>query len=165
MSVRRSVLLAIPITLAVLTACSSEGGASSTGAAPTPPSAEQVTTVLVGKIPTVKLVKSYTAADDPNHQLGRPNGYTSKTAFSDSRIPADQVEGFDDDATDRGGSVEVFPDEAGATARKTYIQTLGKSLPLAVEYDYVHGGVLVRVAHELTPDQAKDYETATANLG
>lgn len=70
-----------------------------------------------GWVRTVTLVTSYTAADDPNHQLGRPHGYTSKTAFADSRVPQDQLGGLAPDASERGGSVEVFADEAGAQAR------------------------------------------------
>jgi hypothetical protein len=155
----------MPIMLVVLTACGTGGGPSTAGSdAAAPLTAEQVTSVLIGKIPTVKLVKAYTATDDPNHQLGRPNGYTSKTAFSDSRVPAGELEGQREDATERGGSVEVFADAASAKARMDYIQTIGKSLPLAVEYNYVNGPILVRVTNLLTPDQAKDYETATKEL-
>jgi hypothetical protein len=127
--------------------------------------AEQVTTKLVEKVPSVKLIKAYSSADDPNHQLGRPNGYTSKTAFSDSRVPAENLEFEADDAIARGGSVEVYPDAAGATARKEYIQAIGKGLPSAVEYDYVQGGVLIRVAKELTPEQAVEYEVVAKTLG
>lgn len=129
-------------------------------AATAPKTADDVTQQLGRKITGLKLVKAYTAADDPNHMLGRPNGYTSKTAFADSRVPADQVEGLASDAVERGGSVEVYPDEAGAKARMDYIQTIGKSLPMASEYDYLAGPVLVRVSRILTPDQAKEYEAA-----
>jgi hypothetical protein len=54
--------------------------------------ADDVTTLLQQKIAAVKPIKVSTAADDPNHLLGRPHGYTSKTAFADSRVPADEVE-------------------------------------------------------------------------
>lgn len=144
---------------ALLASCSTSSPAPAAATAP-PASAEQVVATLTSKIPTVKLVKTYTAEDDPNHLLGRPNGYTSKTAFADSRVPADQLQGTPDDSTDRGGSVEVFSDAVGAKARADYIQTVTKSLPAAAEYDYQAGGVLVRVSHLLTPDQAKGYEAA-----
>lgn len=144
----------------LLASCSS---ADSSTSAPAPArTADQVVSTLTGKIPTVKLVKAYTAEDDPNHLLGRPNGYTSKAAFADSRVPADQLQGDDADDTDRGGSVEVFPDEAGAKTRMDYIQTVTKGLPGAAEYDYVVGAVLVRVSHLLTPDQAAGYQAAAA---
>ncbi|MEV6621747.1 hypothetical protein AB0M83_23725 [Amycolatopsis sp. NPDC051106] len=52
---------------------------------------DDVTRTLAGKIATVKPFKSYTAEDDPNHLLGRPNGYTPKTAFTDSPRAADHT--------------------------------------------------------------------------
>jgi hypothetical protein len=165
--VRRTILVVIPIALAVLTAGCGSGSQPASSAAPAAQiavaakTAEQVVTAITGKIPTAKLVRTYTAADDANHLLGRPNGYTSKTAFSDSRVPVDQLGGAAADSGDRGGSVEVFADAAGAKARMDYIQAIGKSAPLFAEYDYANGPILVRVSKLLTPDQAKDYEAAT----
>ena len=136
MPVRRTIFVVIPIALAVLTAACGSGSKPASSAAPgaqlaaAPKTAEQVVTAITGKIPTVKLVRTFTAADDANHLLGRPNGYTSKTAFSDSRLPADQLGGTAADSGDRGGSVEVFADGAGAKARMDYIQAIGKSAAL-----------------------------------
>ena len=70
--------------------------------------AQQAVAALGESIPELKLVQVYTAANDPNHLLGRPGGYTSKAAFSDSRVSPADVEGLDKDAIERGGSVEVF---------------------------------------------------------
>ena len=143
--------------LLTATACSSSSSSSLT--------AEQVTQKLAEKIPTVSLTKTYNAQDDPNHLLGRPNGYLTKTAFADSRIPADQLP-EDKTQTEHGGGVEVFPDAAGAKARMDRIQEIAKSLGGMInEYDYVKGGVLVRVSKLLTPDQAKEYETALSAIG
>jgi hypothetical protein len=64
------------------------------------------------------------------------------------------------DAVEHGGSVGVFPDEAGAKARTDFIQTIAKSMPMVGGYDYLAGPVLVRVSRLLTPDQAKEYEAA-----
>jgi hypothetical protein len=137
--IRRTVL-AVAVYAAVLSlaACSSSGGAptatdSAGVVAPAEAtsgskSADGVTKTLTEKIPTVKLFKTYTAEDDPNHLLGRPNGYSSKTAFSDSRVKADDVEYTKEDAVERGGSVEVFADEAGATARMNFIQSVAKGM-------------------------------------
>jgi hypothetical protein len=50
--------------------------------------------------------------------------------------------------------VEVFADEQGAHNRTRYIQGIAAGLPMAVEYDYVSGSVLVRVGKALTPAQA-----------
>lgn len=150
-------LLAVAAAVA-LVSCSSSADTSAPTAAAV--SADQVVTTLASKIPTVKLVKTFTADDDPNHLLGRPNGYTSKTVFSDSRVPADQLTGLPADSADRGGSVEVFGDDAGAKARAAFIQGVAKGLPAAAEYDYQVGAVLVRVSRLLTPDQAKGFEAA-----
>lgn len=168
----------LAVTLVLVGACSSPStsnpsGSGSTGdpvaqAAPkpaAPKTAEEVTNALIQRVSTAKLLKTYTAADDPNSLLGRPNGYTSKTAFLDSRVPADKVEAQKPDAVERGGSIEVFADEAAAKARMKLIQEVSKGMPgFLGEYDYVSGGVLVRVSRYLTPDQAKEYETALAAI-
>lgn len=154
----KAIALAAAILLAATTACSSSGSSSAL-------TAEQVTQKLTEKIPSVSLTKTYTAEDDPNKLLGRPNQYTSKTAFADSRVPQ---EGLPDDKTqtEHGGGVEVFPDEAGATARRDRIQEIAKGMGgLISEYGYVKGGVLVRVSGKLTPEQAKEYETALDAIG
>lgn len=152
-------LTAIAAVLLALTGCSSSTPSSSAL------TAEQVTAKLTEKIPTVSLTKTFTAEDDPNKLLGRPGSYTSKTAFADSRVPKEGLPP-DNTHTEHGGGVEVFPDEAGATARKNQIQEISKSLGgLIAEYGYVKGGVLVRVSGKLTPDQAKEYETALAAIG
>ncbi len=127
--------------------------------------AEQVANVLrsAGAPLTVTLV--YTAESDPNKLLGRPGGYTSKIAFSDSRIPpAELGEGVAPDAIERGGSVEVYPTRAGAAARAQFIQAAlqGAQGVLGSEYDYTAGPVLVRVTGTLTPAQAGVYQRATA---
>jgi len=75
----------------------------------------------------------------PTRVLGRPNGYSSKIAFSDLRIPKDDIAYTDKDAIERGGSIEVYPDPAGAEARGTYIQEILKGSGLGSEYDYVKG--------------------------
>ncbi|MEU0536066.1 hypothetical protein [Amycolatopsis tolypomycina] len=170
MLIRRTVL-AVPVALATLSlaACSSSSSPTATNSADvvapaenssTPKTADGVTKTLGEKITTLKLTKTYTAENDPNHLLGRPNGYSSKTAFGDSRVKPDDVEYLDEDAVERGGSVEVFTTEDAAKARMDFIQTVAKGLPAVGEYDYVKGGVLVRVSRFLTPDQAKEYQAA-----
>ncbi|SFR28386.1 hypothetical protein SAMN04488564_113234 [Lentzea waywayandensis] len=160
----------------LLTACGSPSTSSPTGSTntpviqaenkpATPKTAEEVTNALAQKIPSLKLTKVFTAEDDPNKQLGRPNGYTSKTAFTDTRVAVEGLVAITkENDTLRGGGVEVFADEAAAKARMDYIQSIGKQTPLLVEYDYVTGGVLVRVSKQLTPTQAKEYETALAGI-
>ena len=101
----------------------------------------------------------YTAETDPNHQLGRPNGYASKVNFNDTRLKFS--ENFD---TDSGGSIEVYPSSSGASERKKYIDGIGKALPGLTEYSYLKGSILLRVSHVLTPDQAKEYEGALKKI-
>jgi hypothetical protein len=138
--------------------------ATSSSTPPAPKTAEEVGKALAGKVASSKVTVVYTAASDPNKLLGRPNGYLSKIAFSDSRVSPSDVEGTDSDAVERGGSVEVYADADGAKKRSDYIQAIAKGLPAAGEYDYLSGAVLVRVSRVLTPDQARDYETALKTI-
>jgi hypothetical protein len=148
------------------TGTSGTGTTSTTSSTPpAPKTAEEIGKALAAKVTSSKVTVVYTAANDPNKLLGRPNGYLSKVAFSDSRVSPSDVEGTGSDAVERGGSVEVFADADGAKKRSDYIQAIAKGLPAASEYDYLSGGVLVRVSRVLTPDQAKDYETALKAIG
>ena len=123
--------------------------------------AEQVVSDLAAAVGSVKPGVVYTAESDPNKLQGRPNGYMSKASFTDSRIKASDVRDTSSGSVDLGGSVEVYADEAGATARKQYIDGLMKGSPiLGTEYSYVDGPVLLRVSQALTPGQATEYETA-----
>lgn len=118
------------------------------------PTAEQIVKSLKKAGLPIGKYRVYTAATDPNKLLGRPGQYTSKVNFNDTRI------GFRSDySVDGGGAVEVFPDESGAKSRYSYLVALAKS-PLFAEYTYLQGKVVLRVAHELTPAQAKQYEVA-----
>ena len=114
----------------------------------------------------IKLIKVYTEEDDPNELLGRPGGYVAKSAFSDSRVKASAVKGTGADAIERGGSIEVYADRAGAVKRGEYIQTMTQAMQglAGREYDYVTGGVLVRVTASLTPTQAKTYQAAISKI-
>ncbi|MFJ6137620.1 hypothetical protein [Kitasatospora sp. NPDC092286] len=142
-------------TLAKDTAAAAPGTATTTA---TPAAA--AFTAVAKAVPTAKLGKTVTAEDDPNHLLGRPGQYTSKVTFTDSRIKDADVEGQDEGAVVRGGAVEVFAADADAKARAEYIQGIVKSMPAAMEYDYVHGPVLIRVSKILTPAQAKEFQAA-----
>ena len=108
----------------------------------------------------VKVMKVYDEASDPNNLLGRPGSYTSKAVFQDARVPAAKYDGTDTTDTDRGGSVEVFGDEAAAVARSKDIQGKLKSFGLGADYDYIVGGVLVRVSGSVLPSQAAAYARA-----
>ncbi|WP_405879445.1 hypothetical protein OG762_12825 [Streptomyces sp. NBC_01136] len=168
---RRFVLPIAAVLLAGLAACGpsdkpkpvDNGKASTTASKPL--DAASAFTQLSGKVASAKLSGTVTAANDPNHLLGRPNQYTSKTTFTDSRIAAADVSGTQPGDVDRGGAIEVFADPAGAKARAAYIQSIAKAMPAVAEYDYVHGTVVVRVSHYLTPAQTAAYKTAVDGLG
>ncbi len=164
-------LLLLPLLAACGTSTTTPTRVGGSGDAPqpaptvtAPQDATAVTNRLAAAVPGLKTVVIYTAATDPNHLLGRPGGYSSKTAFTDPRVKASDVEGERKDAIDRGGSVEVFPDTAGAQARAKMGAAISKSMPSLAEYDYVHGTVLVRVSHLLTPDQAAAYKRVVDGL-
>ena len=104
---------------------------------------------------------AYTAKNDPNELLGRPNQYNSKVNFKDTRLKPDEIaRGFD---VQNGGSIEVFENQDDATTRKEYLKGIGK-VPLFSEYSYREGTVLLRLSHRLTPEQAAEYEDALKDL-
>lgn len=159
--------LVVTALLGVATACSSPAAPSTAAAPPPAPAApavrtaEQVVADLAAGVSTAKPTVVYTAESDPNRLLGRPNGYISKASFADTRIKASEVKDDEAGSVDRGGSVEVYADEAGAAARKKYIDDTMKAAPiLGSEYSYVTGPVLLRVSQQLTPEQAAEYERA-----
>ena len=118
-------------------------------------------TQVVGRLQAAGLpvtgAVAYSAATDPNHLLGRPNEYTSKAAWVDTRAVDP---GASAGAVGAGGGVEVFATAAGAMARARYIQTIATRIPIFDEYDYLAGPVLVRVSAKLTPTQAAAYGQA-----
>jgi hypothetical protein len=118
LSVGRSLrkVLVLVSAAASVTACSSTP----------PPTAEQVTRQLTEHVRTATLVTVFDADSDPNKLLGRPNGYLSKTVFADSRIESRSLIGGAAEGMEQGGSVEVFADGEGATARRNYLQDIEK---------------------------------------
>ncbi|WP_191892055.1 hypothetical protein [Streptomyces griseoaurantiacus] len=166
---------ALPVTTAALllagaVACSSNTSDStasgkSDSPAKRPANASSAFSHIAAEVSSAKLSGTVTAANDPNHLLGRPNQYTSKVTFTDARIKAADVSGTEKGAVERGGAIEVFANSSAAQARAKYIQAVTKSMSALAEYDYVHGAVLVRVSHFLTPDQAAAYKSAANGIG
>jgi hypothetical protein len=100
---------------------------------------------------------NYTERTDPNHLLGRPGGYVSKTNWVDTRIK-NPSSNFD---VQDGGSIEVFPDPTDAKGRFEYVTRLSKTAgSLFSEYDYLLNRiVLLRVSTTLIPSEAAAYRT------
>lgn len=101
---------------------------------------------------TATTIETITEDNDPNDKIGRPNGYESAAVIYDSEVSCDSL------GVDCGLTIEVYPDETGAIARAEYLQTIQRSMPLlGSEWDYVKGGVLVRISGNLKPSSATKY--------
>jgi hypothetical protein len=164
----RKVLLLAVLALA---ACSGQGGDESAGApeviqqqaaTTTTAAAQQLTAKeLVAKLKQAGLpiakVDCFTEETDPNDLLGRPGGYASKCDWADKR----EEQYSADDLI--GGSFEVFDTPEDAAARAEYLGAFEGAGALSTGYTWVvpDGGVTVlRVDQELTPTQAKRYQSA-----
>lgn len=88
-----------------------------------------------------------TAANDSNKLLGRPNSYTEKINWNDSR----------DADKDLDCTIEVFNNKEDATTRKTYIDAVNKAFPVGVQYSVQKDNTYLRIEGALTPAQAKEY--------
>lgn len=117
--------------------------------------ASEVADALDGEVPTVDKIVEITEDNDANNLLGRPNGYESAAVIYDEAASCDMP------GVDCGAVVESFGDEAAATARAEYIQTVLKEAPgLGSEWTYTKGSVLLRVSGQLKPSAASEYEAA-----
>lgn len=147
-------------------AAASQGSASTLAATTSTPAKPPATTDAViatfkAKGMPIGMTLTFTAATDPNQLLGRPNGYTAKESWVDTRIDPTQAKGTTPGSVALGGSVEEFTNTSDAKARSDYIQETEKAVKIVgVEYDYVAGDFLLRVSQALTPDQAAEYQAA-----
>jgi hypothetical protein len=167
-----SAVVAVVAACALLAGCSSggSGGSGSGDASSQQPvavgltSAEEVASTLEQSVSTMTTTTVYSASTDPDHLLGKANGYLSKVAFADSRVQPADVEGAKPDAIARGGSIETFATSAQAHARAKSIEAGAQGSASAGEYHYFVRDSLVRVSQVLTPSQAEDYALATKSL-
>ena len=144
---------ALSVVLVAVGALLITGASAATVAAPPKPA--QVLAALKSEGLPIGTYRIYTAASDPNKLLGRPGQYVGKLNFHDKRLP--KSSSYD---TGSGGSIEVFRTRAEATRRLKYLAAVTQSIPLFAEYQYLEGLVLLRVAGDLTPSQAKRYGVA-----
>lgn len=155
-----------PATIAAATTATTTAAPAT--AAPTtkgPVTATTVAQAITAAIHQAKRTAVYTDASDPNHLLGRPHQYTSKVEIRDSRIKAGIDPQQPPDGIQYGASVEVFENSEDAAARAASVEQNTGAQPDTMEYDYVHGDVLIRVSHFLTPAQAKAYDTVAQTFG
>lgn len=126
--------------------------------------AEEIVNELKANISFIGNIVVYTEETDLNNLLGRPNQYISKATFQDTRL--EQVNIDNEFLTEEerkeptGGTVEVFNNEEDMLKRKQYVESITSSISALSEYIYTRGNVLLRLEHELTPEQAKEYEEA-----
>jgi hypothetical protein len=110
------------------------------------------------KLPITNVV-NLTAENDPNKLLGRPNQYIAKINWTDAQIATSGEPGLD-----TGGTLEVFNNADDMKARQEYIKAVIKGIAPFAEYSYGKGIFLLRLSHNLTPDQAKQYEDVFSKL-
>src|SRR5665648_988685 len=103
-----------------------------------------------GGLPMTDIVV-YTEETDTNKLMGRPNQYISKVNFMDSRVTDSK----------KGGRLEACTD---AQTRFHYIESVTKDTPMLLQYMYLKGNALLRIDKDLTPTQAKEYETALGKI-
>jgi hypothetical protein len=154
-----SAIVIVVLLLGAMVAALNVGGGGSQSPIPSFGGSQSADEVLQGlkdnDMPIGESV-AYTAKNDPNDLLGRPNQYTSKVMFKDTRLKADPMAKQLD--VQNGGSIEAFKDEDDAKARAKYLKNLTKSFSPFAEYSYREGTVLLRLSHRLTPKQAAEYE-------
>lgn len=126
--------------------------------------AEEIGNKLKEKGLSIGKIVMYTEETDLNNLLGRPNQYTSKIIFEDTRL--EQVNANNEFLTDEerneptGGTIEIFNNKEDMQNRKNYIETLASSASIFNQYVYSNDYALLRLEHDLTPTQAQEYEKA-----
>jgi hypothetical protein len=139
-------------------AATSSPSETSTAAKPAAPSSASAIVRQLVKLNSSHDRRSivYTAKNDPNHLLGRPDEYSSKATFIDERTPGlDRTLHSDLGSVSAGGSLEYFATDREARTRALYIHSFGT---IGSEYDYIDQGALLRISTDLLPSQAKRYE-------
>lgn len=113
-------------------------------------------TELKAKVPSITAITTVTEELDSNKLLGRPNQYTSLAWITDAAGKPEQT------GTDGGAVVEVFANEADATARSAYILGVLKSAGpvFGTEWHHQKGNVLLRVNGILSPSTNDLYKAA-----
>jgi hypothetical protein len=167
---RKTLISAVAVAATLGAAgCSSSSPASPLSSAALSPSASAPATphrpasaaVLAADLKAVGLpvrhLIVYTAVTDPNHELGRQGGYTSKVAWADPRA-ASQDAGDDRGSVGLGGGIEAYPTATGAKARYEYLRAFQP--PFGDGYDYLDGTAILRLSQYLTPAQARAYKAA-----
>ncbi|MBU3098401.1 MULTISPECIES: hypothetical protein [Clostridium] len=151
------ILSLLCFTLFTLIGCSSGTKSTSSNVAPTVTTPKPVKVKLTAKLIFNKFKETESknitktvmvdATHDTSGLFGRPNQYTEKIEWNDGRIKDSQVT----------SSIEVFKTEADATARKTYLEGIIKTMPMLMQYIEQKNNILLRVEGGLIPTQSEEY--------
>lgn len=152
----KKVILILTVAI-VLVGCSTSKSDQAPTQAPVY-NAEQIVNKLKNAGLPIDNIIVYTEETDVNGLLGKPNTYTSKVNFADTRVEQDSAE------NPSGGSVEVFESEEDMLARKDYIETVTKGIAFAQQFYFTKGCVLLRIDYSLSKAQANEYKQALDNL-
>ncbi len=147
-----------PTATAGAAAASASTPAAGKGRRPVPGNAQQVVQAFKQRGIALGQAVNLTAADDPDHLLGQPGGYTSKAVFVDTRLAG----GATQPSVQTGGAVEFFASQRDAERRFTQLMAAqkGSAQPEQLFHD---GAVVLRLSHDLKADQVSEYEI-TARL-
>lgn len=153
---KRKILVVLVVAAAVfmMSGC----GPSAPKSELTTMTAEQVVQAFIDAGFPIDNVITYTAETDVNHFLGRPNQYTSKTNFADTRADQYSVD------NPVGGTVEVFNNASDAKKRYDYVSGITDDPGPFFQYSYLFENVYLRIDGKLSPEQAEDYENAFKTL-
>lgn len=139
-----------------------------TVAASTPPVAtgpvddpEEMADLLEAAIPEITDRVTLTEDNDENDLIGRPGQYDAAVFLADRRLGCSGD--YDGLSIDCGAKVERWPDAEAAQARIDDIQQKLRTYGLGAEWDYVVGRLVVRVAGDLKPSEAKAYESVATS--
>ncbi|WP_157475638.1 hypothetical protein [Parafrankia sp. EUN1f] len=130
----------------------------------TGPTAEQVAIMLANSGLPLRTTVVYTAQNDPGALLGRPGGYISRIAFTDTRVSASEIAGAPADAIERGGAIEVFHAPEAAQARGAALSAPSAGGDPAAEYTFVQGRIVLRLSLILTETMAAGYQAALGRI-
>lgn len=122
---------------------------------------------------------NYTAENDVNEKLGRPGEYTEKTNWNDddsikSKLKKDKerYKGMSSNITasvlkqmektyrkSLDNTIEKFDNTEDLNKRYEYIKSLSDSTSIVNQYLYKQDNYLMRVSYDVSPTNAKKYET------
>lgn len=168
----RKLALALSLALVVMSGCSSSNDPESLDITASEETAESTVKVDPGAVVAylkaaglpIGRVDTYNSENDPFKLAGRPDRYTTKVVFADTRFNKDACEKVKVLAWDEcGGTVEVFNNAEELRKWKQSVVLAREQTPNAPpEYRYEKNLSLLRLGYVLTPQQAKEYETAYA---